>query len=146
LLWKCCKCVCYPTSDKRHRSLCMLLGKLHVGTDIVKVILTENFGEQKLCACFIPHWLMGNENPHSGSMSKSFWKWLIVNNHFRFNCYWGRAWNFKHDAQTCIKALGHLLDQHNGSKQQYSNDIFTQEESIKKHLFHKDEPHVLIFI
>jgi hypothetical protein len=31
-------------------------------------------------------------------------------------------------------------------KQQYSNDIFTQEESFKKHLFHKDKPQVLIFI
>jgi len=76
-------------------------------------------------------------------MSKSFWKWLIVNMHFRFNCYWGKAWHFKQDSQTCIRALGggqcHLLDKKTGSKPQYSNDIFTKEESFTKNLFHKDK-------
>jgi hypothetical protein len=93
---------------------------------------------------------MGNEKSHSGSMSKSFSKWPTVNTHFRFNCYRGRVWHFKQDAQTCTKALGgghcHLLDQKIGSKPQYSNDIFTKEESFTKNLFHKDEAHVLIFI
>jgi hypothetical protein len=37
---------------------------------------------------------MGNKKCHSGSMSKSFLKWPIVNTHFRFNCYWGRVWHF----------------------------------------------------
>jgi len=83
-------------------------------------------------------------------MSKSFWKWPIVNTYFRFICYRGRVWHFIQDAQTCIKALGggqwHFLDQKIGSKPQYSNDIFTKEESFTKNLFHKDKPHVLIFI
>jgi len=45
----------YFSSEEGHLNLCMLLIKLHVRRDILKAILMENFGEQKLCAHFIPH-------------------------------------------------------------------------------------------